>query len=209
MDRDFFFRRELRYLFSFDAPLDDGRALVESGDGRWARSGVPVERGEHAPQTHPYAATGIESPVYNALGGELELGVRGAFLFLQEGIRYPAGYEYGELTGRYVIETYDRQLIEATYSGTLRAGASWHWLANPQTHRGGRHFATVHAKAFITARHDTPSTKYRWLAQLQCVGYGRIDLVAGAPIAMTFDVYGMLTPPAPKEPPLSAVPTQR
>jgi hypothetical protein len=203
MDRSEFFGRQLRYLFSFGAPLEAGRKLVLDRQRGWCREApdrrrVPLDPQDGcASQVHRFdgahAGDGPPARVYDAHGDEREESVRGTLAFLQERVAYPAGDEHGELFGRLVIDTEDRQLIEATYTGTLQAGDEWHWIARrpPSPWGADEPFARVRTKAFIATRFETPSTKYRWLVSLECIGYGLVDVVAGQPLAMTFDIYAL------------------
>jgi hypothetical protein len=165
------------------------------------RDHAPMEPTVVAGHTHELDRT--KAPVYNVLGNSRELSERsihGYVRLLQERVRYPAGYEFGELQGRMVIETDDGdETLEGSYMGVFRAGPAWHWLnaaAGSQPSRLAQaRAARLEAKAFISMYFDAGSTKYAWLARYQCIGYGRLELNAGSPLSATFDIYS-LDPPS-------------
>jgi uncharacterized protein DUF3237 len=194
MERKEFFNKRLLYLFSVDLPLPD-RSVQSQGDARPANFA-----------SHTHLFKNAQAPIYNALsearvlkalGEPGEEAIGGQVHLLQEWTSYVPGQEFGEIHGRMVIFTHDDEVLESAYTGIFSAGPQWHWLTAAAASNAGdraRSRARLEAKAFISARFDTTSTRYRWLVEHQCVGYGRLKLEAGNPTSATFDVYALNSP---------------
>jgi hypothetical protein len=185
MNRTEFLSRHLEYLFSFDLDL-----------GKERRSPA---RGSHSNliTSHVSRFDPRSSPVYNALGDARVLGetaITGHVACVQERIDFLHGEKYGEINGRLVIRTADACLIEGEYSGVLRAGARWQLLQGDYESIVQNERA-LETRAQISTHFETGSTKYRWLVQHRCVGYGSMKLKRGEPTWASFDIYALCQQP--------------
>jgi hypothetical protein len=186
MNRKQFFARRMDYLFSFDLDLFKGRqlSLKDEPDAMTSKT-VCDDPDRQKPLPPP--------TVYHALGESHVLGepvVQGHVVLTQERIEFYTGEDFGEITGRLVLRTLDDVLIEASYQGVVRARQSWPVLWR-QAGPGRKGAATLETRAHISAHFETGSTKYAWLPQHQCIGYGRLTLKGGEAEQASFDVYAL------------------
>jgi hypothetical protein len=184
MDRTKFFPKSLAYLCSFDFDSKQKGAL-----------------GSQMLVFDEKSGSEGDAPVYNALDQEFvfgEIPIRGQIQVLELRVKYPDRQEHGELEGRLTMFTDDGAVLEAGYHGVFHAGPQWHWLTaqgSPVASQAARRAAAeLQVRACISLRFDTGSTKYRWVVQYQCVGYGRMCLRDGVPVSGTFDVHAMTVP---------------
>lgn len=175
-ERKHFLGRKVDYLFSYDLAFEKGPESQASP----AVGGVCLR----------VTGNGVRSPVYHALGDDTVLGhdaIAGVVDHFDDRVLVRERTHVGVSAARLTILTEDRALIFAQYQGVLRLG-----------HRGLPRLlgerTRFQAKAFITPRFETAYSKYRWLAERQCIGYGTVEIENGALRAATFDIYSAVAP---------------
>jgi hypothetical protein len=191
-----FFAKELKYLFSHDVKLEsDGLGFFPGGlllETRGARNDLQADRGDL--NENP-------SRAFHVKGDNVVLGndaIEGAVVWFSERIFLVEGNDAGRIEARLTLRTFDDALIWAHYEGRLRLGRMGY--RRFLTGRSGYEekelsaaevlsLSNFEAKAFVTPRFETNSSKYRWITERQCVGYGRVIVQDGAFRAAKYDVY--------------------
>lgn len=188
MNRKFFFSRRMDYLFSFDLNLarNGAQALCPEAITSKTVQQEP-DRNDPPPRT-----------VYHALRESHVMGepvVQGHVVLAQERIQFHAGADFGDISGRLVLRTEDDVLIEGSYQGVVRTRQRWPvlWRQDGPGYQGpgNEKPIAIETKAYISAHFETGSTRYAWLPQHQCIGYGKLTLLGGEPERASFDVYAL------------------
>jgi len=189
MNRSHFLSRQMQYLFSFDLDLGASRASTRKAAGL---------ANQILPSDAALCPADSKNVVYHALdeaqvGGEPA--ITGQVAFAQDKIDFPPGRDFGEISGRLVIRTRDKALIESTYTGVLRARAFWPLVVRDYggvaDAQANADLPEVETKAQLTTHFETGSAKYRWLVERQCAGFGRVRLRGGEPTWASFDIYSL------------------
>ena len=89
------------------------------------------------------------------------------------------------------IETDDGALIDATYPGVCYLGQGGFLGFVSDKDRYGKLLDPFVLPVVVTPRFETASEKYRWIRELQCVGFGRLSIVKNVLRAITYDIYAM------------------
>jgi hypothetical protein len=167
--------KNLLYLFSYDLTLKQEEPAL-SAEGLKVQ--VTLDESVPAPAYHVFDDSIVEDN--DALVGTVR--------WTEEDITVGAG-GVGEISGVIALATDDGAVIDSRYQGSMLLGPL-----------GGRCFAApanpaapsrVRVRSFIAPRFDSPYTKYKWLTERQCAGFGMIEMFDGRIVTATFDIYAM------------------
>jgi hypothetical protein len=216
MDRHQLWDKRLAYVASLDIESDrlgNGEPGPESVAANARASGSPV-----APNAEREAARFCQMPaltrgfrpnsrLYNVLGESRVLGkeaLLGTVLSFQERLYLRPEFEIAELEGTWILETDDRTPLWCRYKGVIRPGPLWSAVVRGQRldsplpaestalTRDAIEAAAIPVKTYITARFESGNTKYKWLVERQCAGYGYVHVWYQKVIRSTFDVYALI-----------------
>jgi Protein of unknown function (DUF3237) len=185
MTRIQFLPRRLDYLCSIDVQVVGGGSTVGAGES-------PDVNSDAANAVRVNRATEKDTPpsVYNALSETRAAGqdaIKGRVVFSEAVLVYPSDCEFANLSCRLVLSTSDNRTIRCTMDGVVRSHLHWDMVRMPDD-------PGTEVKAHVAARFHTSASKYQWLVQQQCVGYGRMTLLRGKPGDATFDIYRLSVP---------------
>jgi hypothetical protein len=177
-----FIDRDLLYLFSFDTNLDGGREEIGFVPG-----GARVNVFSQAKDSRVFQVLGERvSDDVQPLSGTIVEG--GDWPFLREDI------DIGTVDVRVVIRTDDRpaEIIHASWGGVFPIGVGGFRKLTSERPKLGDENDPARATIVIEPRFETAvNSKYRWLMDYQCIGFGRIDIVKSRVRRSTVDVYAM------------------
>jgi hypothetical protein len=125
----------------------------------------------------------IGVPGYPAVTGTITWGQDAAIL---------ASDDVAAANVRATIHTDDGATIDSTYHGVMPLGRGAFRAISGGTDLLGTPEQPAEYTLVITPVYQTSEPKYRWLAEQQCVGFGRVQEVEGLFRRATYDVYAML-----------------
>ena len=176
--RRYFLDKNLLYLFSLDANLEYGREDVGFVPG-----GIRVNVNS-VPQ---------ESRVYNVTGETFVMGEKVITGTIVWGCDLALAREddLELLDVRMVIETDDGAVIEGEVGGTLAPGPRTFRQVVTEKPKLGSEQQPCELNIFLSPRFRTGDSKYRWLNERQCIGFGRIKFIESVARQSTIDVWMM------------------
>jgi hypothetical protein len=191
--RRYLFEKQLRYLFSYDLPLEKGQALDVAGGARLllrltAGGGKPDHQFEPRRVYHVFEDRRTEGN--DAILGQVTHFEERAFLPV-------SGEEKaGMVEGSIVIRTDDGATIDSRYGGSIsvRYPLRVRRERNGSTGDNGAPMekpAPFRTNVFIAPRFETSSQKYRWLAERQCAGFGIVEVTPAGDWRATYDFYAL------------------
>ena len=180
--RTHFLDKALLYLFSYNTEieLETQQIGLVPGGFRFNANGAPGEsRVFHVLREKQQEGLG---PGFKVVTGRIRVGSDSA-LYRDDDV------VVDEI--RLTIETDDGALIGSKYRGTayLRMGGYDAYLAGKD--KVGTSKSPVQVPLIITPRYETSAPGYKWLMALQCVGFGRAEVVKSDIRRMTYDIYAM------------------
>jgi hypothetical protein len=92
---------------------------------------------------------------------------------------------------RATIETDDGETIDTTYHGVLPLPMGVFRAIAGGADPVGTPEQPAEYPVVVTPNYETDSPKYRWLTELQCVGFGRVNEVAGLFRRVSYDMYAL------------------
>jgi hypothetical protein len=92
---------------------------------------------------------------------------------------------------RATIETDDGFLIDSRYRGVTPLGQGGYRAFASGTDKLGTVEQPFVIPVVVTPRYETEAEKYRWLTNLQCVGFGRLLIIKNVLRRITYDIYSM------------------
>jgi hypothetical protein len=194
--RRYLFEKSLRYLFSYDLPLEKGQTLDVPGGARLLLrlhrdAGASDHQFEPRRVYHVFEDRRTEGN--DAIEGQVESFEERAFL--------PVSSEdkAGMVEGSIVIRTDDGAIIDSRYGGSIsvryplrvrreRNGTPW---GDGGANAGADTPAPFRTNVFIAPRFETSSGKYRWLAERQCAGFGVVEVTPDGQWRATYDFYAL------------------
>jgi hypothetical protein len=178
--RNHFLDRDLRYVFSYTVDL----AMTYEEIG-------PVPGGV---RVNISANGGEMFQVLNERSPWAENNIRGKVLPGGTDWAFLGDDDIGRVNVRLAFRTDDNAYIGARYGGVFMLGPGGYreMLRDRKPEdRPGTFEKPVSVKVFVTPPFETSHPRYQWLTKLQCVGFGRVNIVQGAAREGTFDVYAM------------------
>jgi hypothetical protein len=100
--------------------------------------------------------------------------------------------DVGRPNVRATIETDDGATIDSIYHGVLFLGVGAFRAIVANADAIGTPQDPAEYSVTLTPVYQTNSPKYKWLAEQQCVGFGRVEEVNGLFRRVTYDTYAML-----------------
>lgn len=181
--RRHFLEKKMTYLFSQDV------ALIADTIG-YAAGGVRINLRGRDNSLAPEDDRHNRSEVFHALGDESVMGheaLAGKVVWFDERLLITGESDVGRTDSTVTVRTSDGALIWSRYRGRLRLGRlGLRRLLVPVSNESA---STFQAKAFVTPRFETDSSRYKWLTERQCVAYGRLDIKDGVIASASYDVY--------------------
>jgi hypothetical protein len=92
---------------------------------------------------------------------------------------------------RATIQTDDGELIDSSYPGVCFLGQGGFQGFVSDKDKYGKLLEPLLLPVVVAPRFETASRKYQWLAELQCIGFGRLAIVKNVLRAITYDIYAM------------------
>jgi hypothetical protein len=178
--RRVFHDRTLLYLFSYDIEVDmDLHTLgfVPGGVRANVAARRNMSRVYHVMRDQ--TVIGIGSP---AISGSLEWG--GDWLYWRED-----DVEFSQV--RLAIKTDDGDTIHGAYKVITYLGIGGFRRVVGEKEKIGSEDQPVEFRVMTTPRFETTSPTYRWLNDLQCVGFGRVQMIRSEFRRISYDVYGL------------------
>jgi hypothetical protein len=180
--RTHFLDKALLYLFSYNTEieLETQRIGLVPGGLRFNANGVAGEsRVYHVLREKKQEGLG---PSFKVVTGRIRVGADSAF-YREDGV------VVDEV--RLTIETDDGALIGSKYRGTayLRMGGYEAYVAGKD--KVGTQKDPAQVPMVITPSYETSAPEYKWLMALQCVGFGRAEVIKSEIRRMTYDIYAM------------------
>ena len=174
-----FVDRNLLYLFSYDANLEQSREEI----------GFVPEGSRVNIFSEPK-----DSRVYNVMQEQALEGVKPIAGVIERGGDWALLREdsdIGVIDVRLVIRTDDEAIIYSTYSGVFPAGPrGYRRLVSEQPKLGTEEEPFV-GSLVITPRYETEHPDYKWLLDYQCVGFGQVNVIRSLVRQASFDIYAM------------------
>ena len=183
-----FLDKPLDYLFSHDLAL----TMTPMGFGG---GGLRLETSGKANDLHPSRELLEENPsrAFHVRGDNTVLGndaIEGAVVWFSEQLVLTPQNDAGATEANLIIRTLDGALIWTRWQGRLRLGRMGYRRMARGKQRGEMPgTSSFEARAAVSARFETNSAKYRWLAERQCVAYGRVIVDEGNIVSARYDVY--------------------
>jgi hypothetical protein len=180
--RKYFLDKDLLYLFSYNTEIE--HYIV-----RLAAVPAGVRFNENA--------TPGESRVYNVLREKSQGGVGPGFKVitgkLVEGFDRALYRSDDVIVGqiRATIQTDDGAIIGSRYRATAFLGPGGFDAYAAGIDKVGTKKTPVQAPIVITPRYETDHEDYKWIVDLQCVGFGRADVIEDEVRRVTYDIYAM------------------
>jgi hypothetical protein len=178
--RRVFHDRTLLYLFSYDIEVDmDLQTLgfVPGGVRANVAARPNMSRVYHVMRDR--TVIGFGSP---AISGTLEWG--GDWLYWRED-----DVEFSQV--RLTIRTDDDETIHGSYKVITYLGIGGFRRVVGEKEKIGTEDQPVEFRVMTTPRFQTTSATYRWLNELQCVGFGRVQMIRSEFRRISYDVYGL------------------
>jgi hypothetical protein len=92
---------------------------------------------------------------------------------------------------RMIIKTDDGALIASTYRGISYLGMGG-YREVVSGNRPGAVGTPIAKRIIITPQYETSSSKYKWLMDERCVGFGRLEVMDNILRRATYDIYAMM-----------------
>lgn len=176
--RESLFERDLLYLFSLDADVEMRRE-----DLGFVPGGVRMNVFAKPDKTRVYHVERERSTLgFRSVQGTVTAGVDR--IFLRED-------DLGLINVQVTIETDDGAEIHAAYGGVFPAGPRGYRRLISKKPKLGKETAPFEARAFVTPRFETNSSKYQWLTQYQCVGFSSVSVIDSIVRSVSVDIYAM------------------
>jgi hypothetical protein len=172
--------KSLLYLFSFDVEVDPDRQTLGFANGGVlinVEARPNVSRAYHILRDRTIA--GVSSP---AITGVLSWG--GDWLFWRSD-------DLGYSDVRFTIVTDDGASIYGTYPVISYLGSGGFRRLVKNSDRLGTEKHPEDLPVLTTPRFQTTSATYKWLTELQCLGFGRLRVVRSELRRITYDVYSL------------------
>ncbi len=177
------------------------RKPEETGGAVWAGPDDPAFDGPFAPWSVYHVHDDISVDGNDAITGDV--------LLTRDSMFLPFGQKFGTMEGCLLLKTSDGAVIESHHRGSVSVGALGigHFdfpdsdsKSDSGTDRKRRRGEAerpmlTRIRFYISPRFDTAYSKYRWLTQRQCAGFGVVDILRGAPARATVDIYSCTQQP--------------
>lgn len=176
--RNSLFDRDLIYLFSYDVDLEMRREEIGFVPG-----GVRVNILAKPGQTRLYhVARERTAAGHGTIAGTVTSGTDWVLIRTDD---------MGDVDVRLTIATDDGATIYSWYKGVFPTGERGFRRLISEDPPLGSEQRPYQGNVYITPRYETDSPKYRWLNQLQCVGFGRVTIIKSTVRMGSFDIYAM------------------
>jgi len=178
--RSTFVDRTLLYLFSYDVEVERDAQTVGFFPG-----GVRFNMLAHRNKSRAYnvmrdrTVAGVGVP---AISGELDWGTDWSY-WREDDI------EFSHV--RMTITTDEGDTIYGSYPAVVYLGLGGFRRLVSEKDKIGTEDKPVVARFVTTPRFQTSSAPYLWLNDLQCVGFGRLQLIRSEFRRISYDVYGL------------------
>lgn len=174
-----FLDRDLLYLFSFDTNLEGGREEI----------GFVPEGARVNVFSDPK-----DSRVYQVIQDRVAEDVEPLSGAIIEGGDWPLlrqDVDIGTVDVRVVIRTDDNAIIHASWGGVFPTGVGGFRKLMSERPKLGTEDAPEVGAIVIEPRFETTHSRYRYLMDYQCVGFGRVYIVKSQVRRSTVDIYAM------------------
>jgi len=178
--RTVFHDNALLYLFSYDVEADMDKEEIGFVPG-----GVRINifaREEMSRVYHALRERTVSGLGFQAISGTLAWG--GDWLYWRND-----DVEQSEI--HMTIKTDDGETIDGFYHirGYMGPGGFRHIVSEKE--KIGKEKAPVDWPVVTTPRFETTSTKYQWVTEYQCVGFGRAQVIRSEIRRITYDIYAL------------------
>ncbi len=179
--RNYFLDKDLRYVVSFTAELD--MKYEEIG---------PVPGGA---RVNIFAKGGELFQVLNERSPWAENNIRGQIVPGGTDYAFLGNDDIGRADVRLAFRTDDNAFIEARYGGVFELGPGGYREILRKVPANEKPVGTWDEpfviKVYIAPTFQTSHPRYTWLTKIQCVGFGKVNIVEGRAREGTFDIYAM------------------
>lgn len=170
----------LLYLFSYDVEVDRDPETVGFFPGG-VRFNVAarrkLSRAYHVMRDRTVAGIGVA-----AISGSLDWGAD--WIYWRED-----DIEFSQV--RMAIHTDDGETIHGAYPVVAYLGPGNFRRLVSEKDKVGTEDAPVEGRFITTPRFQTASPIYRWINDLQCIGFGRLQLIRSEFRRISYDIYGL------------------
>jgi uncharacterized protein DUF3237 len=178
--RSTFIDRTLLYLFSYDVEVERDPQTIGFFPGG-VRFNMLARRNKsrayNVMRDRTVAGTGVP-----AISGELDWGAD--WIFWRED-----DVEFSQV--RMTITTDEGETIYSTYPVVAYLGLGNFRRLVSEKDKIGTEDEPVEGRFVTTPRFQTSSAAYLWINDLQCVGFGRLQLIRSEFRRISYDVYGL------------------
>jgi len=178
--RSTFHDRTLLYLFSYDVEVETDPQTIGFFPGgvrfnMLARRNL--SRAYNVMRDRTIAGLGVP-----AISGQLDWG--SDWIYWRED-----DVEFSQV--RLTITTEDDQVIHGTYPVIAYLGLGNYRRLVSEKDKIGKEDSPVEGRFITTPRFESTSPRYRWINDLQCVSFGRLQLIRSEFRRLSYDVYGL------------------
>jgi Protein of unknown function (DUF3237) len=180
LGRHTFLDKALLYLFSYDVETEMDREEIG-----FVAGGVRVNlfaRDNLSRVYHVMRERTVPGLGFQAINGTLSWG--GDWLLWRED-----DVEFSEV--KMTIKTDDGATIHCSYPVVAYLGVGGFRRIVSEREKIGKERAPVELPAVTTPRFETTSPNYRWINEVQCVGFGRVQVIRTEVRRLTYDVYAL------------------
>jgi hypothetical protein len=178
--RTTFHDRSLLYLFSYDVEVETDPQTIGFFPGG-VRFNMVARRNKsrayNVMRDRTVAGFGVP-----AISGELDWG--SDWIYWRED-----DVEFSQV--RLTITTDEGAHIHGSYPVVAYLGLGGFRRLVSEKDKVGKEDSPVEGRFITTPRFETASPAYRWINDLQCVGFGRLQLIRSEFRRLSYDVYGL------------------